>query len=81
MVGGCGAVAGAATMTPPTDTPRLSRRAAARLGGLATVADRGSRWMAELGRRGGLTVSANREWMRFIGARGGRRARQREQSG
>lgn len=70
-----------ATYTPrATVAPSgsFSRREAARLGGLAVVADRGSAWMAEIGKRGGLAISRNRYHMAFIGSRGGRRARQRE---
>lgn len=61
------------------DPPRRTRAQAARLGGLAVVAKYGPMYMAELGRWGGRMVSLDKAHMRAIGARGGRRARQREQ--
>ncbi len=54
---------------------------AAALGGQALVAERGSAYMAEMGRRGGAAVSCDRAHMAAIGRRGGRAKRHGRERG
>lgn len=46
-------------------------REAGALGGKAVLAKRGSEYYAEIGRKGGISVSQNREHMQEIGRKGG----------
>lgn len=50
----------------------MTRQLGARLGGLTTATMYGSAHLAQIGRLGGLKVSANKQHMAEIGRKGGK---------
>jgi general stress protein YciG len=58
-----------------TESLRMSREEAGRLGGDAVIKKYGSGYMKEIGKSGGQKVSSNREHMAEIGRKGGKVSR------